>query len=131
MEAIIATAIAVIAVLGLAHSFGMGRALIERYEVGRMALGAATRRIEYLGSRTPAAVTAPAADSVAFLYKGQPIGMEVWSIQWVDDPYDGIGVGDISGGTNDYKRATITIRWLQSSGGGMNRVELRRVIRAS
>ena len=46
MEAIVATAIAVIAVLGLAYSFGQGRAMIGRYEISR-----AAQRIPYSASR--------------------------------------------------------------------------------
>lgn len=128
MEAVVATAIAVIAVLGLAHSFGMGRALIDRYEIGRVALGAAELRMERFAS-LPSASVPTGADSVAFAYNSQTLGTERWSIEWVDDPYDGTGVGDISGGPQDLKRVTVTIHWAQE-GGGMNRVELQRMLPA-
>lgn len=130
MEAVVATAIAVIAVLGLAHSFGMGSALIARYEIGRVALGAAGRRMDSIAARPAAGVSAPSADSVTFIYKGQALGYEKWTIQWVDDPYDGTGGLDISGSPQDLKRATVTIQWA-NQGGGMNRVQLERMLPGS
>jgi hypothetical protein len=129
MEAVVATAIAVIAVLGLAHSFGMGRALIVRYELGRAALGVATRRMEALAARSPLTLPAPSADSVAFVYKGNAIGMESWTVQWVDDPYDGLGVADNIGGPNDLKQVTVTVRFAQQDE-GMNQVQLQRMLPA-
>ena len=127
MEAVVATAIAVIAVLGLAHSFGMGRALIVRYEIGRAALGVATLRMETMAAQSPLTLPAPSADSTAFVYKGTPIGMESWTVQWVDDPYDGTGVADNSGGPNDLKRVTVSVRFAQTDG-GMNQVQLERML---
>jgi len=38
-EVIAATLVATVAVLGLAYTFGMGRGLIDRYQVARCALG--------------------------------------------------------------------------------------------
>lgn len=127
MEAVVATAIAVIAVLGLAHSFGMGRALIVRYEIGRAALGVASRRMETLAAQSPLTLPAPSADSVAFVYKGSAIGMESWTVQWVDDPYDGTGIADNVGGPNDLKRVTVSVRFAQQDG-GMNQVQLERML---
>src|SRR6186997_61059 len=53
IEVIVATVIAVIAVVGLAHSFGVGRGLIDRHENARDALGLAQQRVEYLLNRPP------------------------------------------------------------------------------
>ncbi len=50
MEAIVATIIAVLAVIGLAHTFGLGHGLIDSYASSRAALGEAQRRMEWLGT---------------------------------------------------------------------------------
>jgi prepilin-type N-terminal cleavage/methylation domain-containing protein len=125
IEAIVATAIAVIAVLGMAHTFGMGRALVSRYEIGRAALGVAQARLEGFASHTPAAIVTPAADSVAFIYKGVTRGMEVWTVAWEDDPSDGTGGADTNG-PNDLKRVTVQVHW--GIGDDVNRVTLTRLI---
>jgi type II secretory pathway pseudopilin PulG len=123
MEAVVATAIAVIAIVGLAHSFGLGRALVNRYEVGRAALGLAQQRMEDYASHRWTIVPAP-PDSLPFVYGGNAVGVERWSIEWVDDPFDGTGAGDTNG-PNDMKRVTVKVYW----GGGIeaNEVVLTRL----
>ena len=109
MEAIIGTLIAVIAILGLAHSFGVGRAMISRYEVARAALGFAQARMESL-SILPAfdpalavGISQPARD---FVYQGAVVGSETWQAEWYDD--------DLSDGpTDDMKRVTVSVSWGQ------------------
>ena len=48
MEALTAATISVIAVLGLAYSFGVGRGMVNRYEVAHAALGEAQAQLEAL-----------------------------------------------------------------------------------
>src|SRR5437667_6718534 len=48
VEALTAATISVIAVMGLAYSFGVGRGLVDRYEVARAALGEAQSQLEAL-----------------------------------------------------------------------------------
>jgi len=124
IEAIVATAIAVLAVLGLAHTFGIGRAMVSRYEIGRVALGVAEARLEGYAARTPATIVTPSADSAAFVYKGVTRGMEVWSVQWEDDPADGTGGADTNG-THDMRRVTVWVHWGQ--GDEVNLVTLTRL----
>lgn len=125
MEAIVATAIAVIAILGLAHSFSLGRGFIARYEVGRAALGEAQGRMEGFTVLRPADLVPGTADSVAFSYRGAPVGFSFWRIVWVDDSADGLGGADLDGDTNDLKRVTVTVRWTDGQ-----RVELARLFPA-
>ena len=114
MEAITGTVIATIAILGLAHSFGIGRALINRYEVARVALGVAQSRIETLRTE---AQGAPDFDigvhgPYDFAAGGATLGREYWTVAWVDDPIDGTGGGDPDGG-RDLKRVVVTVAWGQ------------------
>lgn len=48
MEVVVATAIAAIAVIGLAHTFALGRGQIERFSTARTALGAAEEQMAVL-----------------------------------------------------------------------------------
>ena len=72
MEVIVATIVAVVAILALAYTFGTGRGLVNRYEAARVALAAAQRRMEMLSAgpagsadlqlgQHPAAGTVPGA----------------------------------------------------------------------
>jgi hypothetical protein len=127
VEVVVASAIATVAVLGLAHSFAAGRVLIDRYENGRDALGIVQRRLERLASLPP-----QHAELAIGLHSGGTIplnsavvGTESWDVVWVDDPVDGTGGGDLTG-PNDYKRATVLVSW--SQGGGSDAVQLSRII---
>ncbi len=53
-EALTAATLSVIAVIGLAYSFGVGRSLVDRYEIARAALGEAQTQLESMSlwSRT-------------------------------------------------------------------------------
>ena len=88
MEAMVATVIAVLAVVGLAYTFGLGRAFINRYEIARMADAVAQARIEALGVL---AQSRPASDSLVagrsypatpndFYYHGTLLGQERWRV---------------------------------------------------
>ena len=116
MEAIVGTLIAVIAILGLAHSFGVGRAMIARYEVARAALGVAQARMEALTvlpltDPTLAVGTHPVSN---FVLQGAVVGTETWRVEWFDD--------DLSDGpTNDLRRVTVSVAW----GNGVDRDSVR------
>ena len=124
IEVIVATVISVIAILGLAHSFGIGRALINRFAADRNALAAAQSRMELL-SRFPLSAaelsigTHTGADIE--LYPGLKVP-ETWTVSAVDDPADGLGGAD----TNpvDYKRVTVALSWTQ--GGFPETIQLSR-----
>lgn len=114
IEVMVATIIAVIAVLGLAHTFGMGRALINRYEVARDAMGAAQRELEVLGavSLSSDSLDADAAQPVCGPFSvslnDRQNGTVEWRSDWVDDPaYDAPGVDS----DKDYRRVTMVVRW--------------------
>ena len=127
IEVIVASVIAVIAVLGLAHSFGIGRALVDQHECGRDALGLAQERLEYLLNlpATHADLTLGAHDGGTIAINDRVNGTEVWVVGWVDDPADGTGGGDLSG-PNDYERITETIGWNQF--GSADQIQLSRII---
>jgi hypothetical protein len=87
MEAIAATVIAVLAAMGLAYSFGIGRTNINRYEAARIAEATAQSRMEWLGDlwRTQAHseslfVGVHPATANPLLYHGRAIGVEYWRV---------------------------------------------------
>jgi hypothetical protein len=116
MEAIVATVIAVIAVLGLAYSFGQGRAMISRFQIARAALAAAQERLEILAV-TPAGDSTlalgpgntPGLHGRVFSIGGQPAGVVQWSVAAFDDPADGLAPTD--GNPFDLKQVTVTAQW--------------------
>ena len=107
MEAIVATVIAVIAVLGLAYSFGQGRAMIGRYEIARVALAAAQDEMETLSVTPPNdPALAIGSHTRTFVVGGQSLGMIQWNIGKFDDPANGLG------GTGfDLKQVVVTVSW--------------------
>lgn len=115
IEVMVATIIAVIAVLGLAHTFATGRALINRYEVARDAMGAAQRELEVLGtvSLTSDSLNADAPQPVggpfAVSLSEWQNGTVEWRSDWVDDPADDGGGADPE--PHDYRRVTMVVRW--------------------
>jgi len=113
-EAIVAAVIAIIAVLGLAHSFGIGRALIDRYAIARAATAVAERRLEQL-SILPGTAPELAVGSyqAPFFFNGEKIGTEAWTIEWLDDPSDGTGSSDPD--PDDLKKVTVEVRWRMAS----------------
>lgn len=93
MEVVVSTVIAVIAVAGLAHSFGIGRAMINRFEVSRAALSAVKARLEILSVSNPMSpdLTAglhpdPSDPPILFHHLGQDLGTESWTVENWDDP---------------------------------------------
>ena len=102
MEALTSATISVIAVLGLAHSFGVGRALVDRYEVARVALSEAESQLEALTLR-PSGDPMMALGYTPFLYQGATLGSSNWRVTPYDEPN--------LPGTTDLKRVTVTVRW--------------------
>lgn len=111
IEVIVATVIAALAVIGLAHTFGLGRTFIQRFEVARVALGEVQLRLETLATR-------PSSDPdlapgyhgpLPFVVHGVTVGEEGWNVVWVDDPADGTGAADPD--PHDLKRVTVTVTW--------------------
>ncbi|HET9325588.1 MAG TPA: hypothetical protein VFQ05_02320 [Candidatus Eisenbacteria bacterium] len=127
VEAITATVIAIIAVLGLAFSFSAGRGMIDRYAVARSALASAERRMEYLsilGLRSPThpdlspGVHPPSPLSL----NGNTSGTEQWTVTPIDDPAD-------ADSNPDYKQVVVDVSWM--SGSVQDKVVLTRIILGS
>jgi hypothetical protein len=108
MEVVVATVIAVIAVVALAYSFGVGRGLVNQYEVARIALAAAQRRMETLSTLPATAaelqIGVPHAGDVQV--DGRTVARESWTVEAYDDPADGLHAGEI-----DLKKVTVSISW--------------------
>lgn len=106
MEAIVASVIAVIAILGMAYSFGLGRGLVFRYEIARAALGVAQTRMEMLTTLPKSSDSLDvgyASPAAVFAYEGQNAGTEVWRVTAHDDP-------TLPGSTN-LRRVEVVVRW--------------------
>lgn len=121
-EVIASTLIATVAVLGLAYSFGVGRGLIDRYQVARAGLGEAQLKMDELLTLPK---TSLANGNRPFLVGGRPAGLTEWTIANVDDPQDGLGGADANG-TVDMKQITVTVSW--ALGGVQDRLVLDRLI---
>jgi hypothetical protein len=103
----VATAIAVIAVLGLAYSMGQGRGMIVHYDVARAALATAQGYMETL-SGTPANDSTLALNSQHFRdFKvgGTTVGQVEWDVTPFDDPSDGANM------IGNPKKVVITVHW--------------------
>jgi type II secretory pathway pseudopilin PulG len=114
MEVVVATVIAVIAIVALAYSFGMGRGLVNQYEVARIALAAAQRRMETLSVLPGTAAelqigSHPSSGTQPVQVDGRTVARESWTVEAYDDPADGLH-GDI-----DLKRVTTTVAWGRGS----------------
>ena len=99
IEAIVATVIATIAVMGLAYSFGNARGLVNRYEVARVALAAAQRRMEMLSvlRASDPLLNGTHQEDVA-------AGTNVVHVSWTATPYpDPVGPG--------LKRVAVAVTW--------------------
>jgi prepilin-type N-terminal cleavage/methylation domain-containing protein len=116
VEVMVAMVIAVIAVMGLAQTFGTGRALINRYEIARDALGAAQRELEVLGAVSLASDSLDAGTGTR-LHGPFPVslndrknGTVEWRSTWMDDPQDNGGPGGDTD-PHDYRKVTVVVRW--------------------
>jgi len=110
MEVVAATVIAVIAVVALAYSFGAGRGLVNQYEVARIALAAAQRRMETLSALPATAAelqigSHPSSGTDPVQVDGRTVARESWRVVAYDDPADG-RFDDL-----DLKQVTVTVSW--------------------
>lgn len=110
IEALTATVIAVIAVLGLAYTFSVGRGQVNRYAVARAALGAVEGQMEQL-LRTYESTPGSALLAVGyrsplapFVYQGATLGTIWWHVDGHDDP-------NIPGTPPDLRRLAVCVRW--------------------
>ena len=112
MEVVVATVIAIIAVLALAYSFGTGRGLVNRFEVARIALASAQRRMEMLSSESASAPDLQVGPHPAggpgldVQVDGRTVARESWTVVAFTDPASGHPAG-----TADLKKVTVTISW--------------------
>lgn len=110
MEALTGATISVIAVLGLAYSFGVGRGLVNRYEIARAALGEAQSQLEaltLLPTTDPTLTVGYIGALMPFRYEGRTLGTENWRVIGYDEP-------NLPGAVN-LKRVIMTVRWRQDS----------------
>ena len=110
IEALTAATVSVIAVIGLAYSFGVGRSLVDRYEIARAAMGEAQAQLEAmtLWTRTDAQLVFEyRSPATPFVYQGLTRGSSSWSVTPWDDP--------TLPGTANLKRVVVTVRWTQSA----------------
>ena len=109
-EALTAATISVIAVMGLAYTFGEGRGLVNRYEVARAALGEAQSQLEALQllPRTDATMAVGyVSPPTLFVYQGAALGTSNWCVLAYDEP-------TLPGPVN-LKRVVMTVRWTRSA----------------
>jgi hypothetical protein len=119
MEVVVATLIATIAVIALAYSFGTGRGLVSRYELARVALAAAQRRMETLEAApagSPDLAVPSSHGPQAVLVAGQPICQESWAVAPFHDPANTQNPGHV-----DLRRVVVVVTW----GGGTEAETLR------
>jgi hypothetical protein len=111
----------VIAILGLAFSFGQGRGLIDQYETSRAATAAAQGCMDSLAVLPPAdpALTLGTHPAQTLTLDGQPLGTIVWDVASVSDP--------VAGGST-LKKVVVTVTW--NAGALTNSTQLSRLILA-
>ena len=111
IEVIVATIIATLAIVGLAYTFGMGRGFINDFENNRAALAAAEGQLDLMASR-------PASDPLVsigfahvsdFVVDGSIKGIERWTVEWIDDPADGLASAGNDPNPSDLRLATVSI----------------------
>jgi hypothetical protein len=101
--------ITVVAIMGLAHTFGLGTSFIDRYATARAALARANGQLENVRGQVKSGAGLANADSSSsiLLAPGQA-GMLHTVIEGQDDPADG------TGGAADYFRVTASVSWTQA-----------------
>jgi type II secretory pathway pseudopilin PulG len=100
IEAIVATVIATIAVMGLAYSFGTARGLVNRYEAARVALAAAQRRMELLSTLRASDPLLSGTHQADVVVAGTIVARESWTATPYADP-EGPGL----------KRVVVRVAW--------------------
>jgi hypothetical protein len=121
-EVMAGTLIATLAVIGLAYTFGIGRGLIDRYQVARVALAETQGILDSLATHVPS--PAIGTSSRPFNVAGIQAGTLQWTISWVDDPADKLSPTDPD--PNDLKRAVVVATW--SLGTPNDRLALTRML---
>jgi hypothetical protein len=111
MEIMVATVIAVIAIIALAYTFGTGSGLVGRYAGARLGLAAAQRRMEILSTlpASAAELQLGSTHSADILVDGRKVARETWTVNAWDDPADGTA-GDV-----DLKWVRVTVRFGQGA----------------
>jgi hypothetical protein len=110
MEVIVSTVIATIAVLGLAHMFGMGRGQIERFALARTALAAAEQRMESLALLPPThPELQPGQYDSTFVADGNTYGEMRWIVEWRPHTWT---AGPVH--LDTLKLVTVEVNWDQS-----------------
>jgi type II secretory pathway pseudopilin PulG len=109
VELMAAMMITVVAIMGLAHTFGLGTSFVDRYATARAALARASGQIEHVRAQVRSGAGLADADSSSAiqLAPGQAATLRT-RIAGQDDPADG------TGGASDYYRVTATVRWTQA-----------------
>src|SRR5438045_6488301 len=110
MEALTGATISVIAVVGLAYSFGVGRGLVNRYEVARAALGVAQSQLEALqlvSRNDPTMAFGYVSPPTPFRYEGATLGTSSWRVLAYVEPS--------IPGTQDLKRVVVTVTWTHNT----------------
>lgn len=110
VEAIVASVVAIIAILGLSYTFGIGRGMVNRYEVARAALGVAQDRLEMsvaLPRDSDSLAVGFSSPTAPFVYEGTTVGDMWWHVEAYDHP-------DILGAT-DMKRVIVAVRFHNGS----------------
>lgn len=109
IEALIATIIAVLAVLGLAYTFSVGRGQVSRYEVARAAMGEAESHLERLlrlqkaNASSESLAVGFGSPEFPFAYRAATLGTVWWHVDPYDDPY--------LPGSPNLKRLVVCVRW--------------------
>jgi len=125
-EVIAGTVIATLAVLGLAYTFGIGRGLIDRYQVARSALGEAQHLVDSLSVVRPVSLT---AGNRPFEVAGVSAGVSSWTVTPVDDPVDGLASSSPPDPNPvDLNRLTVQVSW--GSGLLADKLQLTRFVPA-
>jgi len=121
------TIVATLAVLGLAYSFGVGRGLIDRYQVARSAMGRAQLVVDSLVTQAPASLV---DGNQPFWVEDLQAGTTRWTVSWVDDPVDRLASSSPSDpNPNDMKRITVEVIW--SLGGSTDTLRMSRMVLGS
>jgi hypothetical protein len=122
MEVVVATIIAVIAVVALAYSFGVGRGLVSRFGIARVALAAAQGRMERLSTLPATSDSLQIGQYGTFpvWVDGRAVAQESWKVDSYTDKASGHPQG-----TADLRSVTVTVAW--GSGGPNEKVTLTRL----
>ena len=102
MEALVGAVIAVIAVIGLAYSFGISRGSIDRFSVMRAAEAVGRGRMEYLTTLPPGDPGFVMVTPDSFYFRGVALGTVNWFLSSVP-----LGTP----GENAIEQLDVVVRW--------------------